>query len=422
MINRNLLANYVGTAFVAATQILVIPLYIGYLGERDWGLLSSLLALAAALLILEAGVSQAVARGISERNIDGPLINRRRFESVERKYLSITLGFAVAASLLAEQLGAFLLPQGGTKSHVFALLAIAMSGSQIVGSLYRGVLIGRGAQVRLNGLLIVACWLRHILGVTVASRGDGVVAVAVAIAASFVVEAVLRRWLIAGLLSPQHASAGTASVEQELPAGRGAIVLAAAGTVGALATQFDRLFLGTLISSVDLGRYAIAATLSLAVLQLIYPISNSLLPRLSEFKDLAKRDGLFGRAYLMLFAILVPVWGGAVLFASEGLHRWLPRDAVAADAASSVQPLLLIHLIGTSLNALCVPLHMAMLASHLDERILIANLAAALVLAGALTFLTPRYGAIAGSIAWSFSNAALLGLYFALHKPSNKRI
>jgi O-antigen/teichoic acid export membrane protein len=65
MLRRNLAANYAGTVFTAATQILLIPLYLRVLGEHEWGMLSAVVALSTTLLILEAGVSLAVARNFS---------------------------------------------------------------------------------------------------------------------------------------------------------------------------------------------------------------------------------------------------------------------------------------------------------------------------------------------------------------------
>lgn len=414
-IKRNLVANYLGTAFVAASQIVIIPLYLRYLGEHDWGLLSSLLALAATLLILEAGVSQAVARGISERNADSPRIDRRAFQIVERRYLVMTLSASALLALVSGRLGPLLLPHAGVDARGFALLAIAMAASQIVGSLYRGTLVGHGAQVRLNVLVIAVTIARHTIGVTLAARGYGVIPVALALAGSLVAEAALRRWLVSRLLSTRTGTGYANARERNPLVARGALVLAFAGMIGALATQLDRLILGTSISAVDLGRYAIAATLSLSVLQLIYPISNALMPHLKDFQDSGAGRGLLSRTYRMLFAILLLLWVGAAFIAAKGMQWWLPH-VESADVASVVAPLFLIHLIGTSLNALCVPLYLTLLARHLDRHIFVANLCSICVLVVTLTTLIPRYGATAGSLAWLFANGTLLMFYFSIYR------
>ena len=421
MIKRNLLANYLGTAFVAVSQIVIIPLYLRFLGEHDWGLLSSLLALAATLLILEAGVSQAVARGISEQNVHAQMIDRRAFQIVERRYLALTLSSSALLALIAGKLGPMLLPQAGAHATAFVFVAIAMAASQIVGSLYRGALVGHGAQVRLNALVVAVTLVRHAFGLTLAARGYGVVSVALALAASFVTEAALRRWLVSHLLSSHTSSEGAPTSQPDSFVARGALVLAFAGMIGALATQLDRLILGASISAVDLGRYAIAATLSLAVLQLVYPISNALIPHLKDFQDsgTGRGRGLLKRSYRMLFAILLPVWAGAALVAAKGLQWWLPHFE-SADVASVVAPLFLIHLVGTSFNALCVPMYLTLLARHLDRRIFIANLCSISVLIVTLKTLIPHYGATAGSVAWLLSNATLLMLYFAVYRRSLK--
>lgn len=415
MIKRNLLANYSGTLVVAGTQILTIPLYLRHLGEHDWGVLSVLLALAATLLIFEAGFSQSVARGVAEGASRTGNIERDSFLRTESRYFAVTAVGAAALFAVSSGLGSLLFRNSTSASTALVGMAIGMASAQIMGSLYRGALIGRGAQVRFNVLLVVMTVLRHAAGISVAAAGHGVLAVAGVMAASYALECGLRRWAVNPLLSarsPADLQAPTsAGHTTPPPADSGAKFLALAGVLGALATQIDRLVIGSAVGAEALGHYAIGATLSLAVLQFVYPISNALMPRLKSFD---RRSGSAGVAmmhtYGLLGGLLLAVWLLAGAFVVWGLQEWLP-PTVSGNAAEAVWPLFLLHLAGTTLNALCIPLHLRLLAEHRDRAILQANAFSLLCLVTVLGLLVASLQALAGSLAWIAFNAALLASY-----------
>lgn len=415
MFKSNLIANYGGTAFVAATQVLLIPIYVSALGQNDWGLLSVVMALSTSLLILEAGVSLAVARSFSRLAAKSAGGNAS-FRFIERRYLAVVAAIVLFGILGATPLSRWLLPET-TDAELLLRCVAAMASAQILGSLYRSVLVGLGQQVRLNVLLIIFTSLRHAASVSVALLGGGVPAVAGTFAVGFAAEAAFRRLGALRALQGKGDAESARAVRATGTSGTPAIgvgVLAIAGAVGAMGTQADRLLLSRVVDTVTLGHFAIAATLSLAALQLVYPLSSALLPRLESFRPGPERDRVVRRSYAMVNGLIVVIWLGALALTFGGLRLWLPSESIA----DAVQPMFLVHLVGTTLNLLCVPLYLGLLAQHLDRVILGATMGAFVVQVVVLLATAAHYGALAGSLAWCAGNGTLLAAYF-LFQPRN---
>jgi O-antigen/teichoic acid export membrane protein len=239
--------------------------------------------------------------------------------------------------------------------------------------------------------------------------------VTAAFAIGFVLESCARRWAACGYL--KRATPSARVPDGALVEPMGALPLAVAGASGALMTQIDRVVLTHMVDAKALGHYTIAATLSLAALQLVYPFTNSLLPRLDRFRSASERRAMLRRSYAVVGGIFLVAWVGAAFLAVAGLGWWLGDGKIAA----SVAPLFLIHLIGTSFTALGAPLYLGLLAHRQDRRIAAINVGALLVLTTVILASSRVFGAAAGSLAWCAANACVLGGYFlALRKAMRK--
>lgn len=406
MRKAHLLANYSGALFIAGSQLLAIPLYMRALGVDGWGRFSAILALSTLLLTLEAGVSLAAARSFALAGTSGRS-RAANLAALERRYFWAAAGVLGFGSIGAPWLGPVLLPAGVASATGVFVLASIMSASQLVGSLFRGALVGVGAQVRLNGLLIAFAAARHALALLVAFQGAGLVAVTAVHAASHLLEAAARRWVA---IAAVGRSEGGESPDAPPPApvAFGGTRLAIAGAVGAASTQLDRIVLGHLVDAASLGAYAAAASLSMAALQFAYPITNALMPALHRFQDPAHVRATTGRTWRLLLAVIGLIWVGAIAVASGGLDVWL-HDA---GLATTVRPLFLVHLFGTTLNIACIPAYMRLLATHHDRGILLAPLLSVPVQLFCLVALS-RWGAMAGAVAWCAFNVTN-GLAYSL--------
>jgi O-antigen/teichoic acid export membrane protein len=403
-----MLANFGAAGFVAVLQIATIPLYLHLAGPEQWGQLSTVLALAAALLTLESGVSTSVARHIAlAADSDMPLeANLRRLE-VQYGIGSLAVALAGVA---AQPFAQFFFPNSLQSASALLPAAGLMAACQIDASLYRAILVGRGRHEVLARITVLVATLRHSAALAMLWLGMGAVGAALAIAAASVLEALLRRHQALRFLT--GAPTGTRSINKssETLFRGGTLALVLTGTLGALMPQLDRVVLASQLGATAVGQYAIAATLSLAVLQFVYPVSTSLIPQLNGFVSTSARKNKQLRwiTALALAAILVSAWTFEWFMSRWGLQLWLRQEQLTAVVA----PLFAVHLVGTSLNVLCVPLHLKLLANHQDFSLLsgaIASLAAQMT--ALVVGLSLNFGPLAGSLAWCIANATLLFVY-----------
>lgn len=408
---KNLIANYLGAGIIATSQIVAIPFYVRFLDTAGWGLVSIVLSWTAALLVLEGGVTLSVSRHLALMGAI-PTEPRTYFRTTERRYLAAALAcIAGAAGLEAwNDRGSAVLPAAGPAWLSLAPLILVLTAAQITGASYRGALVGLGAQVRLNTLTATFGLSKHLASVFAAWMTHSVPFVILCMTALTLTEAYARRVMAYRVLDrlAEQPPLQAAALEPE-PGFRSPVALMLASVIGAFAAQVDRLYLSSQAPAADFGTYAIAATLSLATLQLIYPISQALMPRLAEFSG-RTASGFLRRVKLIVFLggvaglLLFLEFGGAIL------HWWLADTTIAG----LVFPLLMMHLVGTGFNALCVPNHIRLLAQNRDRTILLVNSASLLVQLLSLYFLFHWLGLVAGSIAWTLANATLfLGYWIA---------
>ncbi len=413
---RNLIANYGGTALVAACQLAAIPFYVRFMDKSGWGSLSIILSWATALLVLEGGATLSVSRHFSMRAESRDNI-AHYFRRIERQY------WLVAGLLLASAVAWFLVQMAGlstadggrSKPIALAPLVLALTSAQVFGAVYRGALIGMGAQVRLNAIVATFSLLRYGVSIVVAWLTSDVAPVAASIILVIMLEGGARR--IAALRSASTISAVAPDTSPPVhdQTGKSALALILSTLIGACTAQVDRLYLSQTFDPTEFGAYAIAVTLSLSALQMIYPIAQALMPRLSDFSR-GSRSPLLSRVGLV---ILAGACIGLVIFLLYGkiLLRWWLRDV---DLAAAVYPLLSLHLTGTALNALCIPHHIRLLAQTRDKAILKINASALTMQIASLYFLSQPLGMMAGSLSWLAANGTLLlGYQLTKHEKLN---
>jgi O-antigen/teichoic acid export membrane protein len=377
-------------------------LYVRFLGQHQWGLLSIILSWSALLLVLESGVTLAITRhfvmtGVAQKNTAAT--NLRRLEAY---YLGVAGLCAAAGGIWAlVRIGATCHPlaSGSCGAQSFVPEMLCLAAAQISGAIYKGILVGTGNHLRLNLLVSGFSVGRHSVAVTLTWAFHSLEAAVSGMILVFLVEAICRRLAVLKFLQDVKGAEPAASKV----AATGAMVLTASAVVGASTTQLDKLLLTREVSPADFGVYAVASSLSLAMLQMVYPVVQTLIPRLADFSRLkGSKKPRQVLAYILISILLLAFV--IVPAAKSFLKWWIPNVEIATGA----YPLLLIHLLGTALNALSIPSHLRALAEHRDFTILGVNAMALLAQLMTIVLLAGDLGVKAGALSWAAANAVLL--------------
>ena len=98
--NINFIANLIGTVWSMIANFIFVPLYIKYLGEESYGLITFFATMQVFLNVLGLGLSKTLRREFSNPNYDSNT-KYKYLRSIETIYYGILLIIVVAITLLS---------------------------------------------------------------------------------------------------------------------------------------------------------------------------------------------------------------------------------------------------------------------------------------------------------------------------------
>jgi O-antigen/teichoic acid export membrane protein len=404
---RNIFANYIGAGAVAAAPILALPWYLAALGPKQYGLISFVALLQALLGILDAGLSQALVREFAIRfgkKETNPSQAAYLLFGLERIYWifalaagGVIVGFSNTIALHWLNLGD--LPQSLGQYAVLGAAAIFVA--QFPGSIYRTVLIGAQTQVALNGALLAGTLLRHGAGVVVVTVWPNLLAYLTWQATAALLETLARAWLAWHTLGHNRRLLNWRWEELQ-PVWRLAAYMSGATVMGAMTVQMDKVVLSRMVNIEQLGYYSVAATLAFGSLQLIYPLMQSVLPRIILLRTNPTALRVLNMKVFALVAAICAA--GALIFWTTGywlLTIWLTDS----QAVAQIYPLLAVLLCGTVLNAFYNVGYTNWLAQEKIQKILLVNAISFVSTCLLMPYLIAAHGTIGAAFGWLAMNS-----------------
>lgn len=380
-----LAGSYAGLTLNALITLLLLPVYVRLLGAAEWGSVALCMTLQGLLFAADAALSPPLLRDVATAAAQGHQV------AVYRRYLRL-YGVIALGLFAAGQLALLLLPLFGALPAEVPLWPLRLVLVQFLFQFcnnaaigyWNGVLQQRRANLRLAAALLI----KHAaaLALLMFWRADALAYLlpfAVVGAAEFVLNR--RALLRAAPAAPPSAVAATNGIDVG--------AYAAAAGLGLIGGQIDRIVLSLYLPAVDYGRYFLASTVVLSLLQLQQPLLRSFLPRL------ATADPWQPWLWAMLRASLLLVALPSVLLslAPEPLVRLWLHDAAAAAA---IAPLLSLMLPAVALLAAYAPFGALLLGQRRYRLLTRINAVALLAQLLVLAVATAALGAHAGGLAW----------------------
>ena len=353
-LKKNIFANYIGVIGIALAPVLALPWYLETLGSKQFGLVSFIVMFQGLLTLIDAGMSQALVREITVRfdtRCNDQTSTGSLLYGFERVYWIFAIIVSCVTLLFADFIAKHWMNLDGLsinsgKEAIYG--AAAIFACQFPGSIYRSLLVGTQKQVTLNSLLLVFTLIRHIGGVIILIRWP-ILSTYLIWQASIALIETLVRGKFAWKVLNSNPKKYNWNVNELRPVWRMVASLSSVTFLGALTVQMDKLILSRMVSLEQLGYYSIAATVASGVLQLIYPLTQAILPKLIQLKSYPSE---IYKINIKLMRLLIFVVGfGTLSFKLIGkwiLELWLKNPVTVTE----VFPLLTVLLVGTGLNAL----------------------------------------------------------------------
>ncbi len=331
---RNVAWNALGGASNGVLTVLVTPLFVARLGLDGYGIIGFWLVMQAMLGLLDLGMGAAVVRtlAVTPPGPEGAATKRDLVRTLELGYALVAAVLAVGLALAAEWMAhrwlrASSLPLATVTSAV-QLMALSL-GLQFPSALYLNGLSGLQAQGRMNAIQVAGNLCRYAGGAAVLWWRADVVGFFAAQAVVAALQSSAARWALWRLIAAPRGEAAVVRLALIARIWRYAAGMALTTVAAVLLANVDRLAVGALLPTAELGKYAVAFTAT-GLLQLgIQPFYRAFFPRFAELvaagKAVELREEYFRSCRLMAL-VIVPLALVGGTFAPALLRGWLGRD------------------------------------------------------------------------------------------------
>ncbi len=409
-VKLSLLASLLVQGYLALLGVLLLPVYLHYLGAEALGLVGLFLMLQAWIQILDMGFTAALSRDMARMRAGSlaPGEAAARLQALQWLMGGLALLTLLLGWLLAEPVAAGWLQAGqlqpGTVAQCLGLIVSACALRWMAG-LYRGVLVGLDQQRKVNLLLALVASGRFAAPVALlAFWGAGV-------SAFFtfqVVVSLLELLLFATLAGRQVPLLGAGPTLAPLRGMLGLVgSMALLNALWVVQTQLDKLILSGMLSLQAFGHFTLAAAAAGGVLVLVAPLNQVVQPRLSYLVargDPQALQALYRLASQCAVVGFVTLGGGMAFFAEPILRLWTGSPELAQASA----PVLFGYgLANALLGVMLLPFMLQFAHGRLRLHVL-GNLLLLALSVPALLLAVSRWGATGAGLALCVLNALFL--------------
>lgn len=416
-IKKNIIANYASQLYAAGIGILILPLYIKYMGAEAYGLVGFFTMLQAWFALLDLGLTPTIARETARYH--GGSMSALHYRQLFRALSAIFVGIAViggtALWLLAESI-AYKWLQVETLSMNSVIVAVQIMAVSValrwLGGLYRGVITGSERLVWLSGFNAIIATLRFpAVFITMWQYGFTPTVFFWHQLAVAIVE-VLGLYLMSNRLKPVITKGEIIgwSIQPVKPVLKFALTIAFTSSVWVLVTQTDKLILSGILPLAEYGFFTLAVLVASGVMILSAPVSTVIMPRMARLHAEGKHDEMI-QVYRNATQLVSVVAGSASLtiafFAEPLLYAWMGDREIASNAA----PILTLYALGNGVLAVSAfPYYLQYALGNLRYH-LIGNLIIVITLIPAIIWAASEYGGVGAGWAWLGINSLYLLLW-----------
>lgn len=413
-LKNNIIANYTSHIYVTLVGIVMVPLYLKYMGPEAYGLVGFFSMLQAWFNLLDMGLTPTIARETARFRggaLDA-LSFRRLVRALEGVFFAVALtggGILLLSSglIATDWLHTQQLPLSEVQSSI-QMMAITVSFRWMSG-LYRGQISGSERLVWLSGYNSVIATIRFI----------GVLVVLILVSSTPTAFFGYQLWValieFAGLMvkssrllppvpDGERAAWSWAPLKPIL---KFSLTIAFTSSVWVLVTQTDKLVLSKILPLAEYGYFTLAVLVASGVMMISGPVSSAIMPRMAKMEAEGDHAGLI-RIYRQSTQLVAVIAGAAcvtVSFCAEPLLLAWTGDKVLVQHAVRI---LVLYTIGNGILAISAfPYYLQYAKGNLRLH-LIGNAGFMALLIPAVIWSASHYGGIGAGYAWMTMNLIYL--------------
>jgi len=411
-VKRNFIASFVANLCTAVVSVLLVPLYIDFIGIEAYGLVGIFGMLQAMTSLLDFGFTVTMNRELARYAAQPEAADEMRdfVRTLELIYWGIAIVIGIIFCVFIPTFGVgwiktVSLPQNTIRASLILIGLIVAS--QWPFSFYAGGLIGLQKQGQLAIANVLLAIFRGVGAILVLKFIEPTVEIffvwqlSVSSISTVLVVILLWRNLPSSSTHPRF------EVSQIKRVWRFSVGVSAVSILALILSQMDKVILSRILTLDVFGYYVLAGAVCTNLYMLVNPIYNAVFPRLIQLVENGDQAAL-GRFYHqsseMLAAILVPAVVILALFSEDIIFAWTGNRSTAVHTG----PILTLMSIGTGMHGLAhVPwgLQLSYGWTRLGFGL---NLAGVIIFVPLVVVMASTYGAIGGAAAWGMVNTSYL--------------
>ncbi|WHP29874.1 oligosaccharide flippase family protein [Trabulsiella odontotermitis] len=411
---KNIIANYVSQIYVSAIGILILPLYIKYMGAEAYGLIGFFTMLQSWFTLLDLGLTPTIGRETARYygGSTNALDYRKLLRALNVIFVSIAvvgggLLFFSAGDITKYWLHINTLPLSEVVLSI-KVIAVCVALRWLCG-LYRGVITGAEKLIWLSSFNVVICTLRfifvfftmYIFGFTPVVFFLHQFTIAIIEFSGFFF---ISRHLIPGSKGLGKIGWSFRPVRSVLTF---SLTIAFTSSIWVMITQTDKLVLSGILSLKEYGHFTLAVLVASGIMIISGPISTALLPRFARLHAEGSNDKLLAlyNSTTQLVCVIASSTSVVLAFCSEPLlYIWTGDRGLAHDSA----PILSAYAVGNGLLAVSAfPYYLQYARGKLKYHF-VGNLVMLFSLIPLIVFMAKNYGGVGAGYAWVFTNLLYL--------------
>ncbi len=407
---RNTFATYASQFYVTFIAIIMLPMYVRYMGAESYGLIGFYSMMQAWFQLLDMGLTPTITRETARYKGGGldAMGLRHLLRALEGIFIGIALlgalgmiagsGFIATSWLMVEQLPLVEVQQA------IMLMAVIVALRWVCG-LYRGAITGFERLVWLSGFNTAIATARFVLVIPffiiVGTRPGQYFTYQLVIALVEVTVLIFKTYYLLPRVKQNRRTPWRWRPLRDVL--KFSLTIAFTSTVWVLVTQTDKLVLSKLLPLSEYAYFTLAVLVANGILVVSGPISGTLLPRMTVLNAENNEAGLirlYRQATQLVGVIAMPAAMVMAFFAEQLMWAWTGD----ADIAHKAAPVLTLYAIGNGLLALAAfPYYLQFAKGDLKMH-LTGNLLFVMIFIPLLIWATGKYGMIGAGYAWITAN------------------
>ncbi|MBN8507203.1 MAG: oligosaccharide flippase family protein [Burkholderiales bacterium] len=356
-LGRNIVASVASQLYVALIGIVMVPMYVMYMGAEAYGLVGFFAMLLAWFNLLDIGLTPTIARQAARFRggaIDA-LTYRRLVRAFETAFVAVALVGGVAIFAAADYIAVDWLraSQLATEQVLAAIQLMApIVAIRWMAGLYRGALSGAERLVWLGGFNAAIATLRFcgVLPLLMFVGTSPALFFTYQLATALVELGVLAWFAYRSLPDVPAGERLQWTLAPLKPVFRFSLMIAFTSSVWVFVTQTDKLVLSRILPLAEYGYFTLAVLVASGIQILSGPVGNAIMPRMANLEAQGHHAQMIDvyRHATQLVAIVAGAAAITVAHSAEALLWAWTGDAEIARAAA---PVLVLYALGNGVLA-----------------------------------------------------------------------